>query len=146
MGTYSNPIPQFYFRFTGARRGGAAEHRAGTERGRRAARGVEGTARGRGHVRRAQTLREGRGQQVREEVQAVRRVSATRGRAQEEPTLRGGGCDRAFLPPPPLALETARAGINGHRQLTSIIQLAAAAAAAVESNIITILIFNDCNL
>jgi len=36
---------------------------------------VEGTAGRRGHVRGAQTLRQERGQQVREEVQAVRRVT-----------------------------------------------------------------------
>jgi len=36
---------------------------------------VEGTARGRGHVRGAQTLRQRHGEQVREEVQAVQRVT-----------------------------------------------------------------------
>lgn len=60
---------------TGARRAGAVEGGRGDVRGRRTPRRVEGTARERGHVRGAQTVREGRGEQVREEVQVVRRVT-----------------------------------------------------------------------
>lgn len=93
---------------TGTRRGVVAEHGRGTVCGRRAARRVEGTARGRGHVRGAQAVRQGCGQQVREEVQAVRGVTA------EETAV---VVTHARTP-----AERNDAGINGHRQLTSIVR------------------------
>lgn len=60
----------------GTRRDRSVEHGRRARNGRRAARRVEGTARRRGHVRGAETLRQGHGEQVREEVQAVRRVTS----------------------------------------------------------------------
>jgi len=60
----------------GTRRDRPVEHGRRARNGRRAARRVEGTARRRGHVRGAETLRQGHGEQVREEVQVVRRVTS----------------------------------------------------------------------
>lgn len=102
----------------GTRRAGPVEHGRRARSGRRAARRVERTARGRGHVRGAQTLRQGHGEQVREEVQVVQRVTPAIN--DDDPTWHARRTGESIIGArgvegcPPV-------GINGHRQLTSII-------------------------